>query len=132
MRAEKARMDATAINLANMHSSVPAGEMPFSPLRVVAEAVTMHFGSRFGELYAAERGGGVRLVAVTSRKTEPNMRHDPAHPHADAKGYVAYAGINHAAEMVNLNSAMRAYEANVIAMNAARTMATRALDIGGQ
>jgi flagellar basal-body rod protein FlgC len=45
---------------------------------------------------------------------------------------VAYSGVDHVAEMVNLNTALRAYEANVTAMNAARTMAARALDIGGQ
>jgi flagellar basal-body rod protein FlgC len=33
--------------------------------------------------------------------------------------------------MVSLMSATRAYEANVAAMNTARTMALKALDIGG-
>ena len=34
-------------------------------------------------------------------------------------------------EMINMMTATRAYEANVRAMNAARTMALRALEIGG-
>jgi flagellar basal-body rod protein FlgC len=45
---------------------------------------------------------------------------------------VAYPGVDHTAEMLNLNTALRAYEANVAAMNAAKTMAAKALDIGGQ
>jgi len=53
-------------------------------------------------------------------------------PDADEKGFVAYPGINPVAEMVNLISTMRAYEANVVAMNAAKTMAMKALDIGGR
>ena len=40
-------------------------------------------------------------------------------------------GVNQVTEMVNLASALRAYEANVVAMNAAKTMALKALDLGG-
>jgi flagellar basal-body rod protein FlgC len=57
--------------------------------------------------------------------------HDPGHPMADAQGFVAYPAVDAATEMVTLMSATRAYEANVAAMNAARTMALKALDIGG-
>jgi flagellar basal-body rod protein FlgC len=56
---------------------------------------------------------------------------EPSHPLADAKGFVAYPGVDTAAEMMSLMNATRAYEANVVAMNAARSMALRALDIGG-
>ena len=40
-------------------------------------------------------------------------------------------GVDTATEMVTLMSATRAYEANVAAMNAARTLALKALEIGG-
>jgi flagellar basal-body rod protein FlgC len=33
--------------------------------------------------------------------------------------------------MVNMAGALRAYEANVVAMNAAKTMALKALELGG-
>ncbi|MNY51400.1 Flagellar basal-body rod protein FlgC [compost metagenome] len=49
---------------------------------------------------------------------------------ADARGYVTYAGVDMATEMVSLMSATRAYEANVAAMNTSRTLALRALEIG--
>jgi flagellar basal-body rod protein FlgC len=44
---------------------------------------------------------------------------------------VALPGVDHVSEMVNLITALRAYEANVVAMNAAKTMAVKALEIGG-
>jgi flagellar basal-body rod protein FlgC len=50
---------------------------------------------------------------------------------AKQKGFVAYPGINTVNEMVTLISATRAYEANVAALNAARVMALKALEIGG-
>ncbi len=50
---------------------------------------------------------------------------------ADERGFVAYPGVDPATEMVNLLSASRAYEANVAALNTARHLALKALDIGG-
>jgi flagellar basal-body rod protein FlgC len=55
---------------------------------------------------------------------------EPGHPDADAKGFVAYPAVNSVAEMVNVMTAVRSYEANVIALNGAKAMAMKALDIG--
>ncbi|NLS44209.1 MAG: flagellar basal body rod protein FlgC, partial [Firmicutes bacterium] len=56
--------------------------------------------------------------------------YDPGHPDADEGGYVSMPNIDPVREMVDMISASRAYEANVTAINAAKTMAMRALDIG--
>ena len=55
--------------------------------------------------------------------------HDPGHPQADANGYVMLPNVNPVTEMVDMMTATRAYEANVTAMNAAKNMALKALDI---
>ena len=52
-------------------------------------------------------------------------------PDANAEGYVAYPNVNPVAEMVDLMSATRAYEANVQAVNATKRMSEAALSIGG-
>ncbi|MEK7691822.1 MAG: flagellar basal body rod C-terminal domain-containing protein, partial [Bdellovibrionota bacterium] len=44
--------------------------------------------------------------------------------------YVAMPNINTVEEMANMISAQRSYEANVTAMNAAKQMAQKALEIG--
>jgi flagellar basal-body rod protein FlgC len=126
MATEKLRLDVTALNLANMHSAGVSADQVYRPQRVVTQTMPT-FGQQFGRLY----GAGVQAVVVP-QNTAPRMVHEPGHPYADSKGMVAYPGVDHVSEMVNLNTALRAYEANVTAMNAARTMAARALEIGGQ
>ncbi|SDI72439.1 hypothetical protein [Paraburkholderia phenazinium] len=56
--------------------------------------------------------------------------YDPAHPHADAKGFVAYPGLDHAGEMALMVQTLRVYESDVVMFNAARSMYMRALDLG--
>jgi flagellar basal-body rod protein FlgC len=58
--------------------------------------------------------------------------YEPGNPDANAKGYVAYPNINLVTEMVSMMTATRAYEANVSALNAAKAMALKALEIGGK
>ncbi|HWI12296.1 MAG TPA: flagellar basal body rod protein FlgC [Burkholderiaceae bacterium] len=132
MTLERARVDVTAMNLANMHASrAPDGSM-YQPLRAVATSTSI---ASFGTVYDAAQGRSALTlpqdVHVEAMQVAPRMVHEPGHPHADDRGYVAYPGVNHAGEMVNLVSALRSYEANVVAMNAAKTMALKALDIGG-
>lgn len=77
--------------------------------------------------------GDVTGVAVQAQETVDNspfrLVYDPGHPDADANGYVAYPNVNVVSEMVDMITASRAYEANVAAINAAKDMAKRALDI---
>jgi flagellar basal-body rod protein FlgC len=58
--------------------------------------------------------------------------HEPGHPHADERGFVAYANVDSLSEMVTIMNATRAYEANISGMSATRAMALKALEIGGQ
>jgi flagellar basal-body rod protein FlgC len=55
--------------------------------------------------------------------------YDPGHPDADADGYVAMPNVNPVTEMVDLITASRAYEANVTAMQTAKTIFTKTLEI---
>jgi flagellar basal-body rod protein FlgC len=130
MAAEKLRLDVVAANLANMNSSAPSVDQLYRPAVVVAKENALAFSRQFSTLAAT--GGGVRSVGVQAMQVAPRMVHEPGHPHADAKGNVAYPGVDHSTQMINMSSALRAYEANVVAMNAARVMAARTLEIGGQ
>jgi flagellar basal-body rod protein FlgC len=129
MTVEKMRIDVTAANIANMHSAAPSASGVYQPMRVVAQAVPVSFSRHFGQLLSLD-GGGTRVTSVEAQAVAPRMVYEPGHPYADAKGYVAYPGVDQVSEMLNLNTALRSYEANVAAMNAARTMAARTLDIG--
>ncbi|MBU0518148.1 flagellar basal body rod protein FlgC, partial [bacterium] len=54
---------------------------------------------------------------------------DPTHPDANAEGYVAFPNVEVVREMVDLIAASRAYEANITAMNTAKSMNKKALEI---
>jgi len=130
MTLEKARVDVTALNIANMNTSRAPGGTLYQPLRVVAKpGQPASFAAAYEALGVQAGPQDVHTEPVLAA---PRLLHEPGHPQADERGFVAYPGVNHSAEMVNLVSALRAYEANVVAMNAAKTMALKALDIGGQ
>jgi flagellar basal-body rod protein FlgC len=56
--------------------------------------------------------------------------HDPTHPDADEMGNVLYPNVNAVEEMMTLLAAVRNFEANVTAFNAAKGMALKSLEIG--
>lgn len=57
------------------------------------------------------------------------MEYDPSHPHADEDGYVAYPDVNVVEEMTRMISANRVYEANLSAVQGAKEMIKRTLEI---
>lgn len=126
---EKRRVDVAALNLANMNSSVPAGQAPYAVLKVVAQPLQVNFNRAMGLAEPAVLPREVKLVAAD---LAPRLVQDPGHPHANAQGFVAYAPVDQATEMVSVSTALRAYEANVAVASTARAMAAKALDLGGQ
>ena len=57
MAVEKMRLDVAAANLANVHTSAPAGTQPFRPMQVVARENPLTFTQQFGALEEAGGGG---------------------------------------------------------------------------
>ncbi|HYM09669.1 MAG TPA: flagellar basal body rod protein FlgC [Bryobacterales bacterium] len=72
---------------------------------------------------------GVRVAEVTVDERSPDRRYLPAHPDADAEGYVSFPRINPVEDMVDLTAAVRSYQANLAAMGAAKDMMRRSLDL---
>ena len=138
MSLERTRADVASLNLANANTVQSADGPQYRPLRVVARAAAMAASGSpaFADLFSRGVGGagavgGPTVVSVEPTDLPPRLVYEPGHPLANDKGFVAYTGVDNATEMVTLMSAMRSYEANVAAMNAARTMALKALEIGG-
>jgi flagellar basal-body rod protein FlgC len=73
----------------------------------------------------AELGPITEVVAEERLRAE----YDPTHPHADAEGYVYYPDVNVVEEMARMISANRIYEANLSAVQAAKEMIKRTLEI---
>lgn len=132
MSTQRFRMNIISANVANAETTRTPEGGPYRRRDVVVGALP---GPRsFEEVLRGEvkpddpRHAKVLGVAVDDRP--PVLKYDPAHPDANAEGYVAYPHINPLEEMANLMLARRSYEANVTAFNATKNMALRALEIG--
>jgi flagellar basal-body rod protein FlgC len=134
LTAERLRMDVTAENLANAQTTRGADGDPYRRKEVVlAERPggTGTFGAALQGAMAARDGapGGVQVAAIQQDQTPLKQIYDPSHPDADERGYVQMPNVDPVAEMVDLISAQRAYEANVTAMSAAKQMFAKTLEL---
>jgi flagellar basal-body rod protein FlgC len=123
LTAERLRMDVTAENLANAQTTRGADGEPYRRKEVVLQERASGFGAQL------DRAMGVEVAGVVEDQTPLKRVYDPGHPDADAQGYVAMPNVDTVAEMVDLISASRAYEANVTAMQAAKQMFSRTLEL---
>ncbi len=132
MEVQKIRLDTVALNLANVNTTRSVSGGPYAPLQViVGEKTDVSFSNQLSNQESLFYGGA-EVVDIAPVLSDSRLVHDPDHPDANAKGFVAYPNINTVSEMVILMESTRAYEANVRALNAAKTMALRALEIGGR
>lgn len=130
LTAERLRLDLIANNIANMNTTGRPND-PVNPpysrkipvFAQILEQVSVSPRSGF-------RGAGVRVTQIVEDTQAPRLVYEPADPMADDQGYVAYPNINIVNEMVNMISATRSYEANVTALNAAKDIALKAIEIG--
>jgi len=126
LTAQRRRLEVHLSNLVNVNTSQPAGTEPYRRKDVVFSAASPQ--ASFGTaLDAAVQG--VEISEVVTDYSEPRKVHDPSHKHADKDGNVSYPDINPMKEMANVLSAARSYEANLQAVNMAKEMLQRTLEI---
>lgn len=132
LTAERLRMDTIANNLANANTTRSAEGGPYRrQVPIFAPILEESMGKvpkAIGQ--QGNPGLGVQVVGVVSDPSPPRLVYDPQHPDANADGYVEMPNVHVVKEMVDLITATRAYEANIVALNSAKTMAQRALEIG--
>jgi len=133
LTAERMRMDVVAENLANAQTTRGADGQPYRRKEVVLQerAAGGGFGAALAGAMASRQGGpgGVEVAQIAQDQTPLKRVYDPGHPDADADGYVEMPNVDTVAEMVDLISAQRAYEANVTAMQAAKQMFAKTLEL---
>ncbi|MDD2422190.1 MAG: flagellar basal body rod protein FlgC [Heliobacteriaceae bacterium] len=147
LTAQRLRMDIISNNLANVNTTRsgsldPDGNViPYRrqlPVFMARPAATGSFDLALAEAIVRQtpvyQGGGVRVVSIVDDQASFKLVYDPQHPDAirngPEAGYVRLPNVNPVTEMVDMISATRAYEANVTAINAVKTMAAKALEIG--
>ncbi|MHA1567700.1 MAG: flagellar basal body rod protein FlgC [Alphaproteobacteria bacterium] len=75
---------------------------------------------------------GINTVEVERISTDPSAfgrRFQPAHPAADADGYVSTPNVQGLLEMMDLREAQRSYDSNLRVIDAARTMLSRTIEL---
>lgn len=120
LRAQGVRIRITAENLANGHS------MPSGPGQDPYRRKLLTFKSELDKANGVEV---VKVGRVLTDKAEFAKRYDPGHPSADGEGYVKLPNVNALIEMTDLREGQRSYEANLGAIDAAKGMVSRTLEI---
>lgn len=129
MTAQRLRTDTISQNLANVNTTSTSSGGPYRRQTVVFQEKE---SSSFNDMLTSSGrvGTGVKVKAIVEDTwTDMIEVYDPSHPDADENGYVTYPNVNTVTEMTNLIDATRAYEANVTAFNASKTMAMKGLSI---
>lgn len=127
LNAQRARMEVAVSNLANAESTRGENGQPYRRRDVVLSSEPVGgFENALGKADAV----GVKVAAIVE-DTEPfQRRYEPAHPDADAEGFVSIPNVNVPEEMVDMLGAARAYQANLTAINVIRDTIQRSLELG--
>jgi flagellar basal-body rod protein FlgC len=154
LRAQRIRLDVAAENLANVETTRTAEGGPYRAKQVTFKAtagVPAHSGVvkpapvSFSEILAHHErhlSGGPESLSPPPVPAGPTLtaqvreieeafisEYDPQHPDADESGVVLKPNVDPINEMMTLIKATRAYEANATALDAAKEMLNRALEI---
>lgn len=126
---QRKRLEAIANNIANAHTTRGADGSLYKAIDVVAYSSQVNSVSGIDSI-DGEAMKGVEAMEFIERAQPYRKVFDPSHPDASADGFVEYPNVDSVVEMSNMMMTTRAYEANIKAINAAKAMALKALEIG--
>lgn len=121
MSAERFRMNIIAQNIANAHVTRSAEGGPYRRKEVIFRTILKE---------GLESEGGVEVLKIVEDNSSFIPVYRPGHPDADEKGYVLMPNVNVTFEMVDLITAARAYEANLLAAKSFQEMILHTLNLG--
>ena len=129
MAAERWRAEVVSANMANSETTrTQQGGAYRRQLVVFRGRPVPHFPLMLARLHAGQEEG-VRVDRIISDTSPMPRRYEPGHPDADPGGYVTYPNVNPVMEMTDLLSAVRAYQLNASAVQAAKNMIQQSLQI---
>jgi flagellar basal-body rod protein FlgC len=118
--AQKIRLNVAATNIANADVTRTVEGGPYRAKDVVLKAVPLEDDPNLEK---------VEVVGIVDDPAPFREVYDPGHPDADERGIVKYPNVDIIAEMIELLSASRTYQANLTVLSTAKTMAMRTLDL---
>lgn len=131
LTAQKLRMDVISQNIASAQVTRTEQGTPYRRKMVVLSSIngSESFRDAFDKATKVKTSG-VKVERIIEDPSALVPVYNPGHPDANEEGYVMMPNVNTAQEMIDMLGASRAYEANVTAFNATKTMALKALEIG--
>ncbi len=131
LTAQKLRMDVISQNIANAEVTRTENGAPYRRKMVVLSSIKGENSFRDALDKATKvKTNGVQVQSVIEDQSPLVPVYNPNHPDANEEGYVMLPNVNTAQEMIDMLGASRAYEANVTAFNATKSMVLKALEIG--
>lgn len=131
LTAQRMRMDVISQNIANADTTRTANGGPYRRRVVEMSEQPASFSAALQQATGnGVAGGGVVVSRIVEDASDFEYEYNPNHPDADENGYVAKPNVDTAEEIIDMMSATRSYEANVTALNATKSIAMKALEIG--
>jgi flagellar basal-body rod protein FlgC len=125
--AQRTRIEVAVSNMANAESTRGADGLPYRRRDVVLASTGM---DSFDAALGRADGIGVEVSDIIEDQSPFRQRYEPAHPDADARGFVSMPNVDVPEEMVDMVGAARAYQANLAAITLIRDTIQRALELG--
>ncbi len=114
LKAYNKQMEAIGSNIANVRTTDAGNGEPYR---------------RIEAMFKTNGSGGVEISDLIKDKSPFQTILDPGHPNADEDGFVMMPNVNMATEMINLNMASRAYQANAAIMKRYQKMVETSLGL---
>ena len=125
LTAQRLRMDVISENIANAETTTTdTGEPYRRKVCVLSER------SAFSSMLGDAMGSGVMVSQIVEDQSDFELEYDPDNPMAGEDGYVRMPNVDEVEEIIDLMEATRSYEANVTALDATKSIAMKALEIG--
>ncbi|KUP00419.1 flagellar basal body rod protein FlgC [Stenotrophomonas maltophilia] len=121
LQAQSVRMSTIASNLSNADTVAGSADAVYKPLEPIFQAVTSKNDPNITS---------VKVKEITQSEAAPIKRYEPGHPLADGDGYIYQPDVDPVAQMVNLISTSRNYQAGVEMLATAKELALATLTMG--
>jgi len=117
LKAQNRNIEAISSNVANARTTDAGGGVPYRRIEAILKTVD------------DDGISGVEVEDMSEDMSAFTRILSPGHPQADANGYLAMPNVEIPIELMNLNLASRAYQANAAVLKRYQAMANTSLEL---
>lgn len=126
LSAQSIRMNTIASNLANAGNVGSTEEGTYHAQFPIFQEITKKVST---SSTTDDPNGGVEVTRIDHTTKPLEKRYEPTNPMANKDGYIFVTDVNPIAEMTNMISASKEYQANVEVMNTIKNMMMQGINI---